>query len=187
MPAYLHRLNFVLLLALGALCAAQWNTEKSARVRIGGLLKAQADLTHQLAEATESLKTSREDLDAFRAQILSLKTQSDEQAATIRTQHAQIARLESSETSLTRQLEHWKQAVEEYSAAVKTRDEQIAALTQQRDQFYEANKASIVRANAAVAALNDLNVKYTEVVTLYNNLVAQTQAQTPPPADAKKG
>ncbi len=77
--------------------------------------------------------------------------------------------------------------MEEYGAAVKTRDEQIGTLVQQRDQYYEANKASIVRANNAVAALNDLNRKYSEVVTLYNNLVAQAQAQTPPPADAKGG
>lgn len=185
MSVPLHRLNFVLLLGLGTLCLFQWSTERSARARISDLLKSQSDLTHQLAEATESLKSAREDLDAFRRQIVALKAQSDEQAATIRTQTAQLARLESSEKSLTRQLEQWKAAVAEYGVAVKARDEQIAKLIQQRDQYYEANKASIVRANTAVEALNDLNKKYSEVVTLYNNLVAQTQAQTPPATESK--
>ncbi|MEJ1972193.1 MAG: hypothetical protein WDM96_06895 [Lacunisphaera sp.] len=188
MPAYLHRLNLVLLLALGVLCAFQWNTGKIRAQSHRELAQSQSGLTHQLAEATDSLKAAREDLDAFRAQILALKTQGDEQAATLRKQSAQIGKLESSETSLTRQLEHWKQAVEQYGAAVKTRDEQIATLIQQRDQYYAANKAAIERANTAVAALNDLNQKYSEVVTLYNSLVAQTQAKTPPPAaDAKGG
>ena len=187
MLALLHRINLVLLLALGVLCAFQWRTEKSARSRIGGLVKTQADLAHRLSEATESLKATREDLDAFRTQILALKSQTDEQAATIRQQHARIGKLEGSETSLNRQLAHWKQAVEEYRAAIQKRDEQIAALVQQRDQYYEANKTSIERANTAIATLNDLNRKYSEIVTLYNNLVAQTQAQTPPPADTKGG
>ncbi len=185
MSDHLHRLNFGLLLALGGLCVFQWNTERIARGRIDGLLKSESGLTRQLGESNESLKAAREDLDTFRTQILALKTQGDEQAATIRTQTAQIARLESSESSLTKQLDHWKQAVTEYTAAVKARDEQITGLVQQRDQFYEANKASIVRANAAVAALNDLNQKYSEVVTHYNELVAQEQARTQAEAAAK--
>jgi len=179
MLANLHRINFALLLALGVLCAFQWGTEKTARGRISGLLKSQADLTRSLAEQTESLNAARQDLDAFRAQIVSLKTQSDEQAATIRSQNSQIARLENVEASLTRQLTAWKEAVEDYRVALQARDEQIATLVEQRNQFYEANKASVERANAAIAALNDLNEKYHDVVTRYNDLVAQVQAQTP--------
>jgi len=183
MLVHLHRINFTLLLALAALCVFQWNTEKSARGRINGLLRSEAGLSRQLSETTESLRLANEDLDAFRAQILSLKRQSDEQAATIRTQNSQIARLETVEASLTRQLEAWKQAVEEYRAAIQARDDQITTLVQQRDQFYEANKVSVERANAAIAALNDLNEKYSDVVTRYNDLVAQIQAQTKPGAE----
>jgi chromosome segregation ATPase len=182
MSAHLHRLNFVLLLALGALCVFQWSTEKSARARIGGLLKTQEEQARRLAEQTESLQASAQDLEAFRTQILGLKSQVDGQAATIRTQNSQIARLDTVEASLTRQLEIWKKAVDDYHGAVEARDAQIATLVDQRDRFYEANKASIQRANAAVASLNDLNEKYSDVVTRYNDLAAKTQAQTPAPA-----
>jgi chromosome segregation ATPase len=182
MSANLHRLNFVLLLALGVLCAFQWSTEKSARSRIGTLLKAHEDLTHRLGEQTESLRASNQDLEAFRTQILGLKSQVDGQAVTIRTQNSQIARLDTVEASLTRQLETWKKAVDEYREAVKARDAQITTLVEQRDRFYEANKVSIQRANAAVASLNDLNEKYSDVVTRYNDLAAKTQAQAPAPA-----
>lgn len=177
MPVSLHRFNLILLLSLGSLCVFQWSTEKTARTRIGSLLKERETLTHQLAEQTDSLKASNEDLDAFRKQILALKAQTDEQVTTIRTQKAQVSRLEATETALNRQLEQWKQAFEEYRLAIEARDGQIKTLVEQRDQYYASSKAAIERANKTVAALNDLNEKYSDVVTRYNTLAAQAQAQ----------
>lgn len=177
MPFSLHRLNFILLLSLGALCVFQWNTEKTARTRIGSLLNERENLTQRVAEQSDSLHAANEDLDAFRKQILALKAQTDEQVTTIRTQKSNLTRLEGSEASLTRQLELWKQALEEYRGAIAARDDQIKTLVEQRDQYYAANKAAIERANHAVAALNDLNEKHNDVVTRYNALAAQAQAQ----------
>lgn len=186
MLAHLHRINFVLLIAVGSLCLFQWGAESRARRRISSLVASEADLTRQLADQTASLQSAHEDLDAFRNQIVSLKAEVEEQRTTIRTQNSQIARLETVEASLNRQLAVWKEAVEEYRAAIEARDGQITELVRQRDQLYEANKTSIERANAAVAALNDLNEKYTEVVTLYNDLAAQVTAQ-PASTPAKGG
>lgn len=177
MPFNLHRFNFILLLSLGTLCVFQWTTEKSARSRIGSLLKARETLTERVSEQGDSLRSANEDLDAFRKQILTLKAQTDEQVTTIRTQKAQVTRLEATEAAHIRQIEQWKQALEEHRVAIEGRDGQIKTLVEQRDQYYEANKAAIERANRTVAALNDLNEKYSDVVTRYNALAAQAQAQ----------
>jgi chromosome segregation ATPase len=177
MPFNLHRFNFILLLSHGTLCVFQWNTERTARSRIGSLLKERETLTQRVTEQTDSLQAANADLDGFRKQILALKSQTDEQVATIRTQKAQVARLEATEAAHLRQLEQWKQALEEYRVAIEARDGQIKTLVEQRDKYYEANKVAIERANRAVATLNDLNEKYSDVVTRYNALAAQNQAQ----------
>ena len=176
----LNRINFILLVALGTLCVFQWSGENESRRRIGDLQKSRDTQAQKLSEQGESLRAANEDLTGFRTQVVAFKAQTDEQSAQLRGQTAQIARLEEAKTSLTRQLDVWRKGVEDYKAALETRDASIKTLLDQRDQLYAANKTSVERANQAVVSLNDLNVKYSDIVTRYNDLVAKTQAQTQP-------
>ena len=172
----LNRINFVLLVILAVVTLFQWKVEREARISINSLQRKTALQDQKIAEQDETIKGNNEDLDHFRAQVLELKTQNDAQAVDIRDQRAKLFQLEETKTSLTKQTESLRQSLEAFKAALASRDDNIKTLLDQREQLYAANKNAVEKANLAITSYNDLNGKYADLVTHYNELVAKSQA-----------
>jgi chromosome segregation ATPase len=181
MLTYLNRINFVLLLAIGAVCLLQWNVENDARARINALQRSNADHQNKIAELDENLKGANEDLDRFRGQVSELKALNDKQTVDIRGQKADLFRLEEARAQLAKQTESLRKALDSYKAAVESRDENIKTLLEQREQLHAANKNAVEKANQAINAYNDVNGKYADLVGRYNELAARYQALAPAP------
>ncbi len=172
----LSLINFIFLLLIGGLCIFQWHVEKEARLRINSLQRKVADQEQKIAEQEESIKGANEDLDRFRAQVTELKAQNDGQIVQIREQKAEVFKLEETKAQLTKQVEGLHQALDAFKAAVASRDENIKALLEQREQLLAANKGAVEKANLAITTYNELNTKYSDLVARYNDLAVRVQA-----------
>jgi len=170
-------LNFVLLLVLGGVCVVQWSREKDYGAQITALARTSDIQQSRIAEQTDELRRTSEDLDGFRTAVANLKSQADEQVGQIREQKAQIFTLEHERERLSKQLTQWQQSLAEHRAAIATRDENIKTLLGQRDQILAANKDAAEKANQAVVAYNELASKYEDVVTRYNTLATQYKTE----------
>jgi uncharacterized coiled-coil DUF342 family protein len=170
-------LNTVLLVLLGGTCVYQWSQEREYGDRITGLQKQSDQQQNKILIQTEDLRRTGEDLDGFKANVAKLNEQTESQAESIRQQKAQVFLLETEKKSLTKQLEAWKQAVEDHKAALANRDQNIQTLLTQRDQVITAQKETAEKANQTIAAYNELATKYEDVVTRYNTLATQYKAE----------
>lgn len=176
MTRHLNRINFVLLIVIAGVTLFQWNIERDARQRINSLQRTTAAHEQKIAEQDETIKGANEDLDRFRTQVSELKTQNDAQVIEIREQKAKLFQLEELKTTQTKQIESLRQALDAFKAALASRDENIKTLLEQREQLYAVNKNAVEKANLAINSYNDVNGKYADLVTRYNDLVAKTQA-----------
>lgn len=188
MTKYLNRINFALLIAIGVVTLFQWNVERQARQKINSLQRTTAAHEAKISEQDETIKGANEDLDRFRTQVADLKNQNDSQVVEIRDQKAKLFQLDEAKTNLTKQTESLRQALDAFKAALASRDENIKTLLEQREQLYAANKNAVEKANLAITSFNELNGKYADLVTRYNDLVAKSQAiaaNTPKEGEAK--
>ena len=170
-------LNFALLLALGGTCLFQWRQEHDYDARIADLQRQSDQQQNQLAVQTEDLRRTGEDLDSFKQTVTTLTTQSEQQAAELRTQKAQAFALQNDKDKLDRELDVWKQALEAHKAAVAARDDNIRTLLKQRDDLVVAQQEAAAKANTAIVAYNELAAKYDDVVGRYNALATQYKAE----------
>lgn len=170
-------LNFVLLLALGGVCVFQWRQERVYGDRIAALQKQSDQQQNKIQVQTEDLRRTNEDVEGFKQTVASLTTQTESQAATLRDQKAQVFVLESEKEKLTKQLDAWKQALDEHKTALENRDQNIKTLLEQREQLVAAQNDTATKANQAITAYNELARKYEDVVGRYNQLAAQFQAE----------
>jgi len=170
MTRYFNFLNFGLLLFVGGLCVFQWGKEKEYGRRIAELHRTSTDQAAKLQEQSEAIRRTSEDLDGFKAQVSTLKTQTDDQNTQLRQQKAQIFNLEQEREKITHLADNRQAALEEYKKAVAERDVNINTLLDQREQLVTANKDAAGKANQAILAYNELSTKYEDVVTRYNTL-----------------
>lgn len=169
--------NFFLLLVLGGTCVYQWRQEAAYGARIGDLQKQYDQQQNKLTAQTEDLRRTNEDLDGFKNTVATLTSQSEEQAAAIRQQKAQVFVLESEKDKLTKQLATWEHSLGEHKAALASRDQNIQTLLTQREQLVAAQNDAAGKANQAIAAYNQLTTKYDDVVSRYNALATQYKAE----------
>lgn len=170
-------INFALLLILGGVCVFQWSRERAYGDRIADLQKQSDQQENKLQIQTEDLRRTNEDLAGFKHTVAALTTQSEEQAAALRQQKAQVFVLDAEKEKLTKQLASWQRALDEHKAALANRDENIQTLLTQRDQVLAAQKDAAEKANRAIVAYKELAVKYDDVVGRYNSLATQYKAE----------
>jgi|HubBroStandDraft_1064217.scaffolds.fasta_scaffold108547_1 chromosome segregation ATPase len=186
MESFLNRLNLVLLVLVGALCAHQWSGEKAADGRIIELRRAaRADEDH-IASQELAIRGAREDLADFKSAVTELKRKSDSGDAQIRQDKARIFTLELEEKHGAAQADVWNKTLAAYKQAVAQRDDNIHLLLDQRRQLADADKEAAGKANRAILAYNDLAARYTALVDHYNELAKRYKALTTPPADGRQ-
>jgi chromosome segregation ATPase len=132
--------NFIGVIALAMLCAAQWRTDSRLHLQINDLEKIRIEQSEKITEQEKTIRGQSADLDDFRSRLMlceSQLTQSEELVA------------------------HLKAALDKWIAAVDARDKAI------KQAGVLLQKLAGER-NDAVTKFNDLASKYNALVKDWN-------------------
>jgi chromosome segregation ATPase len=162
MSRTLAYLNFFGVVALTALCALQWSTNRALNLDVNQLEKSSQTQAAQLDEQAAHLRGLTTDLDRFRTQLST--TTLDLQGA-----HTQLRASEQLAAELARERDQLRDNLTHWRAAVALRDE---SLQQANERIRELGE----RLNTRIGTFNELVAKYNEVVRQLN------EARAPQPA-----
>jgi chromosome segregation ATPase len=150
MNRFLQYFNFIGIVALAVLCAAQWRTNRRLNLEIFDLDKTRLDQLAKIAEEDKAIKGYVADLDELRQRLTlseaALK-ESQEKFAVVATERDKLV---TERDALKTSLDKFTAALAERDAALKQAGEQIQKLAADRDE--------------AVAKFNDLADKYNALV-----------------------
>ncbi len=162
MNRFLHYFNLVGVIALAALCVAQWQVNRRVNLEANRLEQIRLDQNTKLEEQGKTLKGYVADLDELRKQLTlthtSLKETESKNAVTDR----QVRQL-------TAESEQLKASVTNWASAVAARDERLK-------ETYEQIQKSAQERNDAVVKFNELAGKYNATVKDLNTARAQIAA-----------
>ncbi len=159
MNRFLHYFNLVGVIALAALCAAQWRVNRQANLEAISLEKARLEQVKKIEEQDRSLKGCADDLEHFREQLTRANT-------SVKDLEAKLAPVERSVHQLTIERDQLKTSVTNWANAVAARDEQL------RKAEESLTKLAGER-NEMTAKYNDLAKKYNETVDTLNSRTEQ--------------
>jgi chromosome segregation ATPase len=148
MIRFLTAVNLIGVLALAALCAAQWRTNGRLDSQVRTLEQTQQELTDDVARRDQRIKDDAADLDDFRRRVTLAETELLDQQNKLNAAIAQRDQLKAA-------LQTWIAAVAQRDAALKKASDDIKSIAAQRDKV--------------VAEFNDLAVKYNDVVKELND------------------
>lgn len=164
----LQVLNLLGVLALVALCSAQWRSNRRLNLEVNDLERIRLDQVSKLAERDTTIKGYVADLDDFRTRLTLAESQLkelDENLSAITRERNQMATeietLAAQRDQLKASIAKWQAAVAERDAALKQSGEQIQNLMADR--------------NDAVAKFNELAAKYNTIVKDFDTLRAKQQ------------
>ncbi len=118
MNRFLHWFNFLGVLALAALCVAQWRVNRTLNLALNEHQKASQQQAVRLAEQERQIKGGASDLDSFRDRISLANTAMKEA-------EGKAAALDRQVKQLTNERDQLKTSVTNWAAAVATRDERL--------------------------------------------------------------
>ena len=143
MIRFITGLNFLGVLAVAVLCAAQWQTNSRLSLRADDLEKIRQQQTAKLSEQGKSLKDDAADLDDLRRR---LELSESDLADT----HKKLELASAQRDQLKNALSQWQHAVADRDAALKQAAQQIQKIAAER--------------NEAIQKFNDLADKYNALV-----------------------
>lgn len=156
MNRFLHWFNFLGVLALAALCVAQWRMNRTLNLALNEHQKISQQQVARLAEQERQIKGGASDLDSFRDKISAANT-------TMKEAEAMAAALAQQVKQLTNERDQLKSSITNWVAAVAARDERLK------------------QSGADLAKLgndrNDAVRKFNELATQQNKLVAELERQ----------
>lgn len=118
MNRFLHWFNFLGVLALAALCVAQWRMNRTLNLALNEHQKVSQQQAARLAEQERQIKGGAADLDSFRDKIAETST-------AVKETEAKAAALDRLVKQLTNERDQLKTSVTNWAAAVTTRDERL--------------------------------------------------------------
>jgi chromosome segregation ATPase len=175
MEPFLNRLNVILTVLLGALVAYQWSGESRADAQIVALRASGRKAEQRIAEQSEALKQSNEDLEEFKSVISGLKAKVEDAESQIRQQKARVFTLERDAAHSAAEAASLKTSLAAFKDAVDSRDASIRTLLEERHKLAQAGSDAAHKANEIVAQYNQLAGQYQELVAKYNELVRRQQ------------
>jgi len=171
-------INFLGVVALAVLCAAQWRVNSDLNRQISDLERQRIDLTTQLALRDKRIREDTADLDDFRTRLTMAEGQLRDLQIKLNTAKFQNQQLTAERTQLIAQRDQLTTALDSWKAAVAARDQ---AIKQAGDDI----KKVVDQRNEAVQKFNDLADKYNAVVKEINNERAKATATASQPAGIK--
>lgn len=175
MNRFLHYFNLAGVLALTALCVAQWQVNRRLNLETASLEKARMESAAKLAEQDKALAGYRADLDDFRQQLTKNHGLLKEAETKLGATEHQVLNLGNERDQLKISVTNWAQAVTARDERLKETAEQLQKLATDR--------------NDTVTKFNELATKYNGVVKDFNEMRAKfaalIAAQTNAPPAAK--
>ncbi|MBX3744490.1 MAG: hypothetical protein KF833_04205 [Verrucomicrobiae bacterium] len=152
----LHLLNLFGVLALAALCVAQWSTNRVLNLDINRLEQSRLDLTASLRDLEKAHAGLQSDLEHFRERFAQAHADAQSARTELRDTEARAHQLERDRDRLQLQIEIWTQAVAD-------RDERLEdasrLLQSQAEQLRDA-----------VTRFNELADRHNQLVQDWNQL-----------------
>lgn len=147
-------INLAGLLAVGVLCAAQWQGNRQLNQEIQRLEALRIDQASKLDERDKTISGQAQDLKLLGERLTELTDELKTAEGELRLERAQSS-------DRARQIEELKENVSMWADAVAVRDERIES---DREQIVEM----AARTNDTVAKYNELAERYSENVALLN-------------------
>ena len=163
MSKLLQTVNFILALALAAICLVQWRRERTYHLEIVNLDKTRQEQVIKIEQDERQIHGYREDLADFKKPVEKMQASLEEQEGVITSNRAQIARLDLENAQLKNAVDAWKKGVADRDDAIKKQNESIRKVAAERDDM--------------VKKFNDLAKQQNEVVQKYNDLVKEVYAE----------
>ncbi len=147
-------INFVGILALAALCAVQWDTNRRVNLLAIDLEKTRLQQTDKIHEQGKTIKGYMADLDDFRQRLTLAESQLNDARQKLASVTNERNQLQADRDKLRKALDQWIAAVAARDEAIRHAGEQIEKLAADR--------------NDAVHRFNDLAEKYNALVKDWN-------------------
>ncbi len=152
----LDYLNLIGVLALAALCVAQWRRDRQLNLEINQLENVRLQQEAKIVEQERSMHGLDEDLVHFKEQFLKAETATTESGQKLRAAEREIRQL-------TLERDQLKGSINNWASAVTARDERLTEANAQIRRLADELNASIrkfnelaTNYNATVKDLNDL-------------------------------
>ena len=157
-------LNATGVVALSALCVAQWRTNARLNLDVIVREKAQREQAAKLDESAKALKGCTDDLENFRQQII--RTHSS-----LKDKEIQLADAEQRLRQLAAERDQFKTAMEKWQAAIALRDQRLQGASAQIQKLAADRNEAVVR-------FNELAEKHNAAVKNLNTAIARIKELT---------
>jgi chromosome segregation ATPase len=154
MSRFLQYFNLVGVLALAALCAVQWRTNRHANLQTAELQRTRLEQLATLAEQEKAIQGDVADLDDFRTRLARAESALTEV-------QGKLVATSADRDQAAAQRDQLRAALDKLIAAVAARD---GAMQQAGEQI----KKLAGERNEAVVKFNDLAAKYNALVKQFN-------------------
>jgi chromosome segregation ATPase len=169
MKNFQHNLLIILALALCGLCAWQWYAETVQRKTIGDLNQMVFDRNTSIENDTNSIASLNSHVNEMDERIMGLKTIVATNEQMVALQGAQIEQLRYDNATYTNEIGQYKVAVETLESKLKEADAGI-------DQQNVTISNLLSQRNNLVQRYDELATNRNDIVTKYNALVKQSEA-----------
>jgi chromosome segregation ATPase len=175
----LHYVNLLGVLALTALCVAQWRHDRRLNLDINRIEKVRLEQGAKLADQEQTISGLNTDLAQFKDQFIKAQTELNETLQKLRAVERQTNQLALERDQLKASVTNWAAAVAIRDERLKQANGEIQGLAAKLDASIKEQNESLKRLaderNDLVAKLNARTKDFNDVVTKYNTLVKQVE------------
>jgi len=161
----LHVLNFLGVLLLAVLCAMQWRANRRSNLDVLDLQMTALKQSALLNERDKTIKAYMADMDEFRGRITLAESQLKELDGKLTDMARERDALAAQKMHLTAERDALQAALDKWAAAVADRDAEIKRAGEQLHRLMAERNQSVV--------------KFNELATRYNALVAEVNTTRP--------
>ena len=157
-------INLVGTIAIAGLCVFQWQVNRKLNLQINTLEKNRIAQSAEIADTQKALKGTKADLEDFRQQITSTRTTLKETETTLGTTRSKLDFALGENEQLKTTLTNWMEAVHSRDEQLKTAQNQLVQLAEERNQ-------AVVKFNELVCKYNKTPKDQEQRAKYYNALV----------------
>ena len=161
MRRLLNACNFVGVVALAVLLAAQWHVNSQLNLRADELDRDRQQQTQKVAEQDKTIKANAADMEDLRGRLERADAATKDVQSKLNAANEQIAKLTSEYKQIESQRDQLKDALDKWRTAVSDRDQAL------KDSSDRLQKLATER-DDAVKRFNDLATRYNETVKELN-------------------
>ena len=162
----LHLFNLIGILLLAGLCGLQWKIDQELNTKIDGLESTRKAQEQLITEQTNQLALLRKDFAALGEKFTEVSGKAEKVEGELIDSNRKVK-------LLTIERDNCKDAVTEWQAAVKQRDERITEANNRITKLANDLNSQVAKFNSLATNYNDTVQKFNELVTNRNDLITK--------------